>query len=139
MPMSSLGRDGETLRMAIGLADALLVPTPPRAVDVWALRGIAGLVEAAQAAREDDALPPLRALAMLNMADPADTPDNRDARQALADFPLFQPMKAVLRRRRALANATAFGLAIGEVNSRDQKACEEVYDMLRIMFSYKDA
>jgi hypothetical protein len=76
---------------ALGRSDVLLVPVQPRAVDVWSLTDIAALVEQAQAAREDDGRPPLRALAVLNLADPGANSDNADAVVALAQFPQLFP------------------------------------------------
>jgi len=73
--------------MAIGLSDLLLVPVPPRAVDVWALGNLARLIDEARAAREADGHPPLRVLGLLNMADPGSTPDNQDTIATLADYP----------------------------------------------------
>src|SRR3954469_11334894 len=78
------GRDSEALRVGLVRADALLVPVQPRAVDVWALRDIAELVERAQESRADDNRPPLRVIAVLNLADPGANADTEDALAALA-------------------------------------------------------
>jgi chromosome partitioning protein len=119
------GRDGEALRVALGRSDVLLVPVQPRAVDVWSLADIAELVEQVQAARDDDGRPPLRALAVLNLADPGANSDNAVAVAALAHFPQLIPLGALIRRRKAVANAMAHGLSVFEQTPRDPKAAEE--------------
>jgi chromosome partitioning protein len=39
------GRDNQTLRVALARTDILVVPIPPRAVDVWALAKIVDLID----------------------------------------------------------------------------------------------
>jgi chromosome partitioning protein len=46
------GRDTEALRVALFLADTVLVPLQPRGLDVWALGKMAGLIDGARAARD---------------------------------------------------------------------------------------
>src|SRR5271166_5696315 len=117
------GRDNEALRVALGRSDLLVVPVQPRAVDVWALSDIAGLIDQAQAAREDDDRPALRVLAVLNLADPGANPDT---------------IEAGVRRRKAVANAMAHGLAVEELTPRDGKACEEIAALFSYVFNGKD-
>jgi chromosome partitioning protein len=128
------GRDSESLRVALGRSDLVVVPVQPRAVDVWALADIVGLIAQAQAAREDDGRSSLRVLAVLNLADPGANPDTVDATAALAEFPELQLASTVIRRRKAVANAMAHGLAVAELTPRDAKACEEVAALLSNVF-----
>ena len=132
------GRDNEALRVALARSDMLLVPVQPRAVDVWALADIAGLVEQAQSAREDDGRALLCVLAVLNLADPGANPDTIEAGKALADFPQLHLIEPVIRRRKAVANAMAHGLAVAELTPRDPKACEEIAALLSNVFDGKE-
>jgi len=132
------GRDSEALRVALGRSDVLLVPVQPRAVDVWSLADIAELVEQVQAARADDSRPPLRALAVLNLADPGANSDNADAVAALAHFPQLIPLEALIRRRKAVANAMAHGLSVFELTPRDPKAAEEFATLCIQVFNGKE-
>jgi chromosome partitioning protein len=132
------GRDSEALRVALGRSDVLLVPVQPRAVDVWSLAGIADLVEQAQRVREDDGRPALRALAVLNLADPGANPDNADALAALAEFPQLVPIAALIRRRKAVANAMAHGMSVFEMSPRDAKATEEFAALCAQVFDGKE-
>lgn len=110
------GRDNAALRVALTRADALLVPVQPRAVDIWALSDIAELIERAQEARADDGRPPLRALAVVNLADPGvNAADTVDTTAALTEFPQLAPLDALIRRRKAVANAMAFGPSVHEI------------------------
>lgn len=129
------GRDSESLRIALSRSDLVVVPVQPRAVDVWALTDIADLIEQAQAARLDDGRRPLRVLAVLNLADPGDNPDTADAAAALADFPqLSAALGTQIRRRKAVANAMAHGLAVSELTPRDAKACAEIAALVNNVF-----
>jgi chromosome partitioning protein len=129
------GRDSEALRVALLRADLLVIPVQPRAVDVWSLADIAELIDRAQEAREDDGKPPLRALAVLNLADPGDNRDSIETVQALAAFQQFTVSDAVVRRRKAVANAMANGLAVAELQPRDPKAIEEIEQLVGNVFN----
>jgi len=115
------GRDSAALRAALILSDVLLVPFLPRALDVWALADIAGLVEEARGVRDG-----LQAVAVLNGADPGPTTDNADAAAALADLPALILLDTPIRRRKAFANAMAAGLSVRELAPKDAKACGEL-------------
>lgn len=43
--------------------------------------------------------------------------------------------EAVIRRRKAVANATANGLAVAEMAPRDTKACEEIEQLVSNVFN----
>jgi chromosome partitioning protein len=115
------GHDSTTLRAALTLCDAALVPYAPRTMDVWALADMAKLVEEARAMRGG-----LVAIAVLNIADPGVSGDNAEATAALADFPQLTGLKATITRRKAFPNAAGFGLSVEEMTPRDPKACEEL-------------
>lgn len=125
------GRDNAALRAALILSDVLLVPFQPRSVDVWALANMAELVDEARTVKLD-----LRAYAVLNGADPSPTSsDNTDAATAAAEYPQLVYLKAVIRRRKAFADATGLGLSVEERNPRDGKACSELFTLVNILFS----
>lgn len=129
------GRDSAALRMALLLADLLLVPVPPRSLDVWALADIAALIDGAQDARADRKRAPLRVLAVLSMADTSGGNDNADAIAALSEHPQFTPVDAPIMRRKAYANAAGLGLAVTELVPRDRKACDEIAQLVRNVFA----
>jgi chromosome partitioning protein len=120
------GHDSEALRSSMLQADRLVVPVQPRGLDVFELETMAALIERAQEARQEDGRPPLRVLAALSMADPGDNRDNRDTITALRELPVFTVTEAAVRRRKAIANATANGLSIPEWRPLDRQAWEEI-------------
>ena len=132
------GRDSAALRAALARSDLLIVPVQPRAVDVWALSDIADLIEQAQAVRADDSKPALRVLAVLNLADPGTNQDTVEAAAALAEFPQLPVVEAVIRRRKAVANAMAHGLSVAELAPRDPKACEEIAALVSNVFDIQE-
>jgi chromosome partitioning protein len=124
------GRDTEALRVALLLADIVLIPVQPRGLDVWALGAIASLVEGARATRDR-----LRAMAVINLADPGASADNADATAALADFPAFERIDVQIVRRKAFANAAAHGMAIDELSPSDPKAIHELEALVKHVFT----
>ena len=79
--------------------------------------------------------PPLRVLAVLNLADPGDNRDTAETVEALAGFPQFTVAGAIIRRRKAVANAMAHGLAVAEMQQRDPKACDEIEQLVSNVFN----
>jgi chromosome partitioning protein len=120
------GHDSTTLRAALLLSDAVLVPFLPRTVDVLALADMASLIEEARGVRDG-----LMAMTVLNIADPGLSTDNRDAVAALADFPQLAGLTATITRRKAFPNAAGFGLSVDELTPPDPKACAELAALAR--------
>ena len=108
------GHDSEALRVAMLRADLLVVPVQPRALDAWELDVLATMIDRAQIAREDEGRRQLRVLAAVSLADPGDNRDNRDTIAALHELPQFTVAAAIVRRRKAIANAMAHGLAVSK-------------------------
>ena len=124
------GRDSTALRAALVLSDVLLVPVQPRSVDVWALADIAALIEEVMAVRGG-----LRAYAVLNSADPGEVSlDNAETIEAMKEYQTITLLPAIIRRRKAFANATGQGLHISEISPRDPKASEELNALLLMLF-----
>lgn len=129
------GHDSEALRVAMLRSDLLVVPVQPRALDVWELEVLATIIGQAQLAREDEGRQPLRVLAALSLADPGDNRDNRDTLAALREFPALTVADAVVRRRKAVANAMAHGLAVAEMQPIDRLACDEIAQLTDNVFN----
>jgi chromosome partitioning protein len=128
------GHDSEALRVAMLRADLLVVPVQPRGLDVFELETMAELIVRAQDVRQDEGRSPLRVLAALSMADPGDNRDSRDTLAALRELPAFTVAEAIVRRRKAIANATANGLAIPEWRPLDRLAWEEIRQLTNNVF-----
>lgn len=102
------GRDTGSMRNALLVSDLILVPTAPRAVDLWGAEATGELVVEARAYN-----PELRGLAVINAAD-ASGSHNNDARSALRKIMGLEVAKARIGRRKAYPNAFQEGLGILE-------------------------
>jgi chromosome partitioning protein len=122
------GRDTGSLRAALTVSDALLVPVQPRTFDVWALDQMAALVKEAR-----EINPGLRAVAFLNAAD-AQGRDNAEAREAMAEIAGIETADIMLVRRKAYPNAAAQGRGIVEMQIKDGKAIEELTALAKMAF-----
>lgn len=122
------GRDTGSLRAALTVADALLIPVQPRSFDLWALDRMGELVTEAREINES-----LRVLAVLNAADPQGK-DNEDAAAALAEIAGIQAAPLMIVRRKAFPNAAAAGRAVTEHQPRDAKAMGEMAALSRLLF-----
>ena len=129
------GHDSEALRVAMLRSDLLVVPVQPRALDAWELETLAEMIGQAQLAREDEGRRPLRVLAALSLADPGDNRDNRATIAALRELPVFAVAEAIVRRRKAVANAMAHGLAIAEMQPLDRLARDEIAQLTNNVFN----
>jgi len=129
------GHDSEALRVAMLRSDLLVVPVQPRALDAWELETLAEMIGQAQLAREDEGRRPLRVLAALSLADPGDNRDSRDTIAALRELPVFAVAEAIVRRRKAVANAMAHGLAIAEMQPLDRLARDEIAQLTNNVFN----
>jgi chromosome partitioning protein len=123
------GRDTGSLRAAMTVADAILIPFQPRSVDLWVGSMIAGLVEEARQVNDG-----LRAYALLNAAD-AQGRDNDDALAALGEIDGLKTLTCVVVRRKAFPNAFSGGLAVTEHLPRDQKAADEIISVVNAMYT----
>ena len=123
------GRDTGSLRAALTIADAILVPFQPRSVDLWTAEQIAGLVVEARAVNEG-----LIAYALLNCAD-SQGRDNDDAKGALAVIEGIEPLPLVVVRRKAFPNAFSVGLSVLEQSPQDPKACSEIISIVDALYT----
>lgn len=114
------GRDTDSQRAALTVADVALVPFVPRSFDMWTLGVVDGLVEEVLAVN-----PGLRAYAFLNRCDPTggDNDDAADLIRNEARNLLF--LDAGLGNRKAYAKAAASGLGVAELRPLDEKAAAE--------------
>jgi len=122
------GRDTGSLRAALTVSDAMLIPVQPRTFDVWALDHVAALVKEAR-----EINPSLRAVAFLNGAD-AQGKDNSEARDAMAEVEGVETSDLVLVRRKTYPNAASLGRGIVETHPKDRKAIEELTAIAKMAF-----
>lgn len=126
------GRDTASLRAALTVADVLIVPVQPRSFDIWALDTVASLIQEAREVNEG-----LVAFAILNSADSQGT-DNEQASNHIGEMPEFRLVRRPIGRRKAFANAAAAGLSVLEFKPRDSKAVEELNNLDKVVFEYRN-
>lgn len=122
------GRETNSLRAALTVADVALIPFQPRSFDIWTLETVAGLVSEARIYNDN-----LRALAVINFADPAG-PNNEQAAEALRDVEGIEFLNCPIGRRIAFPNASADGLAVTELKRPDAKANAEITALIAAIF-----
>ncbi len=125
------GRDTGSLRAALTVAEAVLIPFPPRSVDLWAGTRISALIAEARDLNDG-----LKAYSILNMAD-AQSQDNREAFEALGTMAGIEALPLAIVRRKAFANAFSDGLSVTEQGSRDQKAIDELLAVVDTMYAHR--
>jgi chromosome partitioning protein len=122
------GRDTQSQRAALTLADVLMVPFVPRSLDVWTLEKVQTLIEDIHVIH-----PELRAYSFLNRADSLGS-ENAQARAVLAESTSVAYLEAPLGYRKAFGKAIAHGQAVVELKPHDHKATEEITALYRCVF-----
>jgi chromosome partitioning protein len=125
------GGDTAALRTAMALCDVMIVPFPPRSVDVWAFDELVPLINDVRAVGKD-----LKVYAVLNQADPGvNAADNIAAiKQVQEDYPEVELLTQRLVRRKAFSNAAGSGLSVYEVEPHDAKAVAELNALISAVF-----
>ncbi len=123
------GRDTGSLRAALTVSEALLIPMQPRSFDLWAIEQMAELISEARAIN-----PELIALLVINAADPQGT-DNQDAAEALQGIPGMMVLPIKIGRRKAFPNAAAAGRSVIEQGrDKDPKAVAELLSLVECVY-----
>jgi len=122
------GRESGSLRAALTIADAILIPFQPRSVDLWTGRQMGALLTEARHVNEK-----LQAFGILNLADPRGS-DNVDAGEALTMMVGIKPLPQLVGRRKAFPNAFSRGLSVLE-DSKDPKAVRDILCLVDALYA----
>jgi chromosome partitioning protein len=122
------GRNTDSLRAALTIADVALVPFQPRSFDIWTLETIGELVVTGRIYNPD-----LQALAVINFADPTGA-NNDQAAEALSGVEAIKYLNCPIGRRIAFPNASSDGLAVTELKRQDAKASAELLALINAIF-----
>ena len=123
------GRDTGSLRAALTVANAVLIPVQPRSFDIWAVGQIAEIVREAREINDT-----LRALVVLNAADPQGH-DNEEAAEVIREIDGLQLLDQQIGRRKAFPNAASAGRSVMEFSPRDLKACDELHAVISAVYA----
>jgi chromosome partitioning protein len=120
------GRNSRALRAALNVADLALVPFNPSAFELWAHEEIGPEIDEASA---PNVYRPhaLDVRAVVNCADPdPKSPDNLGCREVIEATGHYRLLTTQIVKRKALARASAQGVAIGAYSPRDALAAAEI-------------
>jgi len=114
------GRETDSHRAALGIADVALIPFQPSSFDIWELGKAAKVVKEMRTMNQK-----LKAFTLINLADPRGT-DNDAAADYAGEVEGLSFIPQPIVSRKAFKRAAAAGLSVVEVRPPDQKAIEEI-------------
>lgn len=124
------GRDSVTMRGALLMADFVLVPFLPSQLDVWSVEKMDILIGEVLSFNEG-----LQAFAFLNKVDSNPkmglTPE---AANFAKDFKNLRLLDVKIAYRVAYRRAVAEGMSVTEIEKKDKKANEEIYNLYSEVF-----
>jgi len=122
------GRDTQTQRSALTVADIFLAPFQPRSLDVWTIGNVTSLLSEIRVVN-----PKLKAMAVINRADPQGI-DNQDSADIIKESEGITYVAIHIGQRKAFANAAAEGLGVTELKTQDKKALAEIRSLCDAIF-----
>lgn len=117
------GRDTDSQRSALVIANLFIIPFRPRFFDMSVLGKLKKMINETNIIN-----PNLKSLTIINQADSRGT-DNEEAFEMLSDFKEFSCFEKFIGNRKAFGNAAALGLGVTELKSPDPKANQEIIDL----------
>lgn len=130
--VDSGGRDSIEMRQAMAVCDLTIIPVRPSQWDVWSMNRMAQLISRVA----EDALDPVRAVALINAASPNPMiREAEEARAALDDFlDVFPTFQTTLHERIVYRRAAREGKGVAEMPLADPKALAELASLYQEIF-----
>lgn len=122
------GRETDSHRAALGIADVALIPFQPSSFDVWELGKASKIVKEMRTMNQK-----LKAYTLINLADPRGT-DNEAAADYAGEVEGLLFISQPIVNRKAFKRAGAAGLGVVEVKPQDMKATEEIQGLYDFAF-----
>lgn len=123
------GYDNAAFRVAMLLSNRLVIPTAPRAYDLWTLDDAQAVIDVVRPKN-----PALDVRVMLSCADSVGA-DNAAAAEALTQYPGMTYQNTPVGRRKSIAAAAAQGLSVLELKPKDKKAIAEIQAFTNAIFA----
>ena len=123
------GYDNAAFRVALLLSNRLVIPTAPRAFDLWTLDDVQAVIDVVKPKN-----PALDVRVMLSCADTVGS-DNNAAAQALSQHSGMTYQDTPVTRRKSIAAASAMGLSVLEYKPKDKKAIAEIEALTNAIFA----
>lgn len=118
----------EGMKIALSLADRVIIPVPPSQADIWSTQRFLRIVEEARS----EHMPEM--LAFINRADTHHAVRESDeAAEALSTIPDIQVMVSRLGQRTAFRRSFSEGLAVYELEPRG-KAAAETLTLINLLY-----
>ena len=125
------GRDTDSHRAGLAIADVALIPFQPSSFDVWELGKASKAITGAKAFNRK-----IKAYTFINMADPRGS-DNDAAAEYAGDIKELKFLPTQIVTRKAFRRAAAQGLSVVELKPQDSKAVEEIQALYNFAFGVK--
>jgi len=122
------GRDTNSQRSALSLADIFLIPFQPRSLDVWTLNKVIALIREARSVN-----PKLKAYAVINRGE-SKGQDNEECAKIIQESLEIEVLRPYIIQRKCFSNAVAHGLGVLETKNPDKKACAEIFGVCEALF-----
>lgn len=128
------GQDNTALRAALTVSDMVIVPLPPKSIDIWSFEPMAELIKEVR----ETVNPELKAYAFINMGFPTGG-DNMTAQAIIKeDYPEIELIPRTICNRKAFSDAMGAGLSILEHKPIDIKGKEEFLSVMVEAGLYQD-
>lgn len=123
------GRDTNSQRSALTVADVCVIPFKPRSLDIWTLGAVKGMIEEIKTVN-----PKLVCYALVNMADSKGT-DNIEVIEILKEWEGVICVPQSIGHRKAFGNAATLGMGVIEgPKLLDRKAAKEIDELHYCIF-----
>jgi chromosome partitioning protein len=123
------GRETNSQRAAIAIADIYLIPFKPRSLDIWTLGDVKTVISEMLPAN-----PKLKSYAVVNQADSKGV-DNEGTLSILQECEEIKCIDVTLGARKAFANAASDGLGVSEMKNPDKKAIQEMQGLYDFIYT----
>lgn len=127
------GRETDSHRAALGIADVALIPFQPSSFDIWELGKASTVIKEMHLMN-----PRLKAYTLINQADPRGA-DNDAAADYACEVKGLSFIPQPIVSRKAFKRAAASGLSVVELKPQDPKATEEIQALYDFAFGAASA
>lgn len=123
------GRETNSQRAAIAVADIYLIPFKPRSLDIWTLGDVKSVISEMKPAN-----PKLQSFAVINQGDCKGS-DNEGTLSILQECEEIKCIDITIGSRKAFANAASDGLGVSEMKNPDKKAIQEIRELYEFLYN----
>jgi len=124
------GRDSDEIRSALLVADKAIIPVQPSQYDIWTIDSMAKIVRSAKVMNKS-----LEAWVVISRASTnPSVAEVEEAKEVMDDFESLGLCESIIRERIAYRKAARYGMAVCEMDAKDQKAISEIDGLYKEVF-----